>query len=163
MVKCLPTMRKTWVQSLDREDLLEKEMVTHSSILAWRIPWTEKHGVAKSRTQLLFLSFLSFFLSWLNGKESTCQCRRYGFDPWARKIPWRRKWQLLGNPMDRGVWRATVHGVSIDLDTPRRLNSNSKPASWARCVNTGWFRGLGSSHGALQSHLLPKAEAAGIR
>ena len=42
MVKCLPTMRKTWVQSLDREDLLEKEMATHSSILAWKIPWMEK-------------------------------------------------------------------------------------------------------------------------
>ena len=30
---------------------------------------------------------------WLTGKESTCQCRRCGFDPWVRKIPWRRKWQ----------------------------------------------------------------------
>ena len=35
-------MRKTWVQSLDQEDPLEKEMATHSSILAWRIPWTEE-------------------------------------------------------------------------------------------------------------------------
>ena len=31
---------------------------------------------------------------WLRGKESTCQCRRHGFDPWVGKIPWRRKWQL---------------------------------------------------------------------
>ena len=38
MVKCLPTMWETWVQSLGREDLLEKEMATHSSILAWKIP-----------------------------------------------------------------------------------------------------------------------------
>ena len=30
---------------------------------------------------------------WLSGKESACQCRRHGFDPWVRKIPWRRKWQ----------------------------------------------------------------------
>ena len=30
---------------------------------------------------------------WLSSKESTCQCRRHGFDPWVRKIPWRRKWQ----------------------------------------------------------------------
>ena len=42
MVKRLPTMWETWVQSLGREDLLEKEMATHSSILAWRIPWTEE-------------------------------------------------------------------------------------------------------------------------
>ena len=38
-VKRLPTMRETWVQSLGREDLLEKEMATHSSILPWKIPW----------------------------------------------------------------------------------------------------------------------------
>ena len=41
MVKNLPTMRKTWVQSLGQEDPLEKGMATYSSILAWRIPWTE--------------------------------------------------------------------------------------------------------------------------
>ena len=40
-VKRLPTMRETRVQSLGREDLLEKEMATHSSILAWKIPWME--------------------------------------------------------------------------------------------------------------------------
>ena len=44
MVKCLPTMQETWVQSLGWEDLLEKEMATHSSILAWKIPWTEEPG-----------------------------------------------------------------------------------------------------------------------
>ena len=42
MVKHLPTMWETRVQSLGREDLLEKEMATHSSILAWKIPWTEE-------------------------------------------------------------------------------------------------------------------------
>ena len=44
MVKHLPTMQETWVQSLGQEDALEKEMATHSSILAWRIPWTEEPG-----------------------------------------------------------------------------------------------------------------------
>ena len=44
MVKNLPTMQKTQVRSLDQEDPLEKEMATHSSILAWRIPWTEEPG-----------------------------------------------------------------------------------------------------------------------
>ena len=42
MVKHLPTMQETRVRSVGREDLLEKEMATHSSILAWRIPWTEE-------------------------------------------------------------------------------------------------------------------------
>ena len=41
-VKRLPTMEETQVQSLGWEDLLEKEMATHSSILAWKIPWTEE-------------------------------------------------------------------------------------------------------------------------
>ena len=47
-VKRLPTMRETWVQSLSQEDLLEKEMATHSSILAWKIPWTVKPGRLQS-------------------------------------------------------------------------------------------------------------------
>ena len=44
MVKPLPTVRETQVQSLGREGPLEKEMATHSSILAWRIPWMEEPG-----------------------------------------------------------------------------------------------------------------------
>ena len=44
MVKSLPAMRETWVRSLDQEDPLEKDMATHSSILAWEIPWTEEPG-----------------------------------------------------------------------------------------------------------------------
>ena len=44
MVKNLPAMWETWVQSLGGEDPLEKEMATHSSILAWRIPWAEEPG-----------------------------------------------------------------------------------------------------------------------
>ena len=48
MVKRLPTMRETWVRSLGQEDPLEKEMATHSSILAWKIPWTEDPGRLQS-------------------------------------------------------------------------------------------------------------------
>ena len=48
MVKCLLIIRDTWVRSLGREDPLEKEMATHSSILAWRIPWTEEPGRLQS-------------------------------------------------------------------------------------------------------------------
>ena len=44
MVKCLPAMRETQVRSLGWEDPLEKEMATHSSPLAWKIPWTEEPG-----------------------------------------------------------------------------------------------------------------------
>ena len=48
MVKCLPTMQDTQVRSLGREEILEKEMATHSSILSWRIPWTEEPGGLQS-------------------------------------------------------------------------------------------------------------------
>ena len=44
MVKNLPVMQETWVQYLGQEDPLEKKMATDSSILAWRIPWTEELG-----------------------------------------------------------------------------------------------------------------------
>ena len=47
-LKRLPAMRETWVRSLGQEDPLEKEMATHSSILAWRIPWTEEPGGLQS-------------------------------------------------------------------------------------------------------------------
>ena len=66
-VKRLHTMQETWVQSLGWEDLLEKEMATHSSILAWQVPWTEEpggltvHGVAKSQTQLSDFTFTFIF------------------------------------------------------------------------------------------------------
>ena len=47
-VKSLPAIWETQVQSLDQEDPLEKKMATHSSILAWRIPWTEEPGELQS-------------------------------------------------------------------------------------------------------------------
>ena len=54
---------------------------------------------------------------WLSGKESACQSRRHGFNPWVRKIPGRRKWQptpvfLPAEFMDRGAWWITVHRVT---------------------------------------------------
>ena len=67
-VKRLSIMRETWVQSLGREDSLEKEMATHSSTLAWNIPWTEELGAgycpwggeeSGMTEQLHFLSSLS--------------------------------------------------------------------------------------------------------
>ena len=66
-VKRLPTVWETRIRSLGQDDPLEKEMATHSSTLAWKIPWTEErswlhtvHGVAKSRTQLSDFTSLHF-------------------------------------------------------------------------------------------------------
>ena len=47
-IKNLPALQETWVRSLGQEDPLEKEMATHSSILAWRIPWSEEPGRLQS-------------------------------------------------------------------------------------------------------------------
>ena len=48
VIKRLPTVRETWVRSLGQEDPLEKEMATHSSTLAWKIPWTEERSRLQS-------------------------------------------------------------------------------------------------------------------
>jgi len=66
MVKSLPAVWETWVQSLGQEDPLEKEMATHSSIFAWKIPWMEEPGRLQSmRSQRVGhdrATSLSFFL-----------------------------------------------------------------------------------------------------
>ena len=63
-VKRLPAIWNTWVRSLGQEDPLEKEVATHSSTFAWKIPWTEEpgrlHGVAKSWTRLSDFTSLLF-------------------------------------------------------------------------------------------------------
>ena len=59
-VKNLPAMQETQVRSLGREDPLEKGMGTHSSILAWRIPWTEEPGAESDMTEQLTLSLFHF-------------------------------------------------------------------------------------------------------
>ena len=75
-LKCLPPMQKTQVQSLGQEDPLEKEMVTHSSILAWRIPWMEIDSVCKVEymfstcsiklnSELIGKTFIIFFFPFL--------------------------------------------------------------------------------------------------
>ena len=82
-VENLPTMRETWVQSLSRKDTLEKEMATHSSNLAWRIPWTEMPGRLQSTG--------SQSIGERNGNPLQCSC--------------------LENPRDEGAWWAAVYGV----------------------------------------------------
>ena len=66
-VKCLPTMRETRFQSLGGEDPLEKEMATHSSILAWKIQWAEEPGRLQSvgSQSRIRLSDFTFTFKWL--------------------------------------------------------------------------------------------------
>ena len=66
----------------------------------------------------------------LSGKESTCQCRRRGFDPWMRgRSPGEGngnplQYSCLGNHMDRRAWQDTVHGVAKESDMTQQLNNN---------------------------------------
>ena len=104
MVKHLPAMRETQVRSLGWEDPLKKEMVTHSSTLAWKIPWTEEPcrlqsmGCKESDTTERLHSH-SNFNSQLNltiGEGSGTPLQ----------------YSCLENPMDGGAWKAAVHGVA---------------------------------------------------
>ena len=77
MVKNLPTMWETQVQSLGWEDPLEKGMATHSSILTWRIPWTEEPGGLQfMRSQSL--TQLSNYISHYNGGVENSKQKLYG-------------------------------------------------------------------------------------
>ena len=80
---------------------------------------------------------------WLNGKESVCQCRRHRrcrFDPWVRKIPWRRKWQptpvfLPGKSHGQRSLAATVQGV---MKSPTRLSIHVPVYTSRMGRGTGW-------------------------
>ena len=93
-LKCLPAMWETWVRSLFWEDPLEKEMATHSSILAWRIPWTEEPGrgtggllaftsiqSGRSVQIIVLLSQMGGFPQSSVGKESACNAGDPGSVP----------------------------------------------------------------------------------
>ena len=62
-VKRLPAVQETWVPSLGQEDLLEKEMATHSSTLAWKIPWMEKPGRLQYHVEYLFIYLFDISIS----------------------------------------------------------------------------------------------------
>ena len=138
MVKNLPAMQETWVQSLGWEDPLEKGMATHSSILAWRIPWTEEPDALQSvgsqrvghewatYTNIMNISCYSFCSSMLDryglprgsdGKESDCNAGDLSSIPGLGRSPeegnnYLLQYSCLENSMDRGGWQATVHGVA---------------------------------------------------
>ena len=91
--------QEMWVRTLRQEDPLEKEMATHSGILAWRIPQTEEPGGLQSRghkesdkTERLHFHFSLSCIGEGNGNPFRYSC--------------------LENPMDGGAWGATVHGVA---------------------------------------------------
>ena len=122
MVKHLSTMRETQVPSLGWEDPLEKEMATHSSILAWRIPWTEEPGELQSirlqrvRTTERISTAVGSAVKNLPanaGEEGLIlgSGRSLG-EGNGNPI----QYSCLEHPVDRGAWLATVPGVTKESD-----------------------------------------------
>ena len=95
-------MQEMSVQSLGEVDPLEKEMVTHFSILAWKIPWTEKHGRQQSTglQSRTWLKQLSMHACVAEGNGNPLQ------------------YSCLENPMDTEAWWVIVHGVA-ELNTTK--------------------------------------------
>ena len=136
-LKRLPAMRETWVRSLGWEGLQEKETATHSSILAWRIPWTEEPGGLQSTGSQRVGHDWATSLTPLTPHDKTIktQIESTGFpggsvdqefnhnaaDPGsvpglgrcsADGTGYPLQYSGLQNSMDRAAWQATVHGVA---------------------------------------------------
>ena len=115
-----------WVRSFGQKDPLEEGMATHSSVLAWRIPWTEEPGIgSQSRTVLKRPNTHPIYASWAsqvvlmvkNSPTNAVHIRDVGSILWSGRSPGGGhsnplQYSCLENPMDRGAWRATVHGVT---------------------------------------------------
>ena len=136
LVKNPPAMQETWVGSLGWEDPLEKGRATHSSILAWRTPWTIQ-SVGLQRVRHDWVTHFHFHTdSWalqmvLEVKNLPANARdiRDGSSvPGLVRSPVGGhgnplQYSCLGNSMDRGDWQATVHEVA---------------KSWALCQHANW-------------------------
>ena len=86
-VKCLPAMQETWVRSLGWKDPLKKEIATHPSTLAWKIPWTEKPDrlqslQSQSWTRLIDFTFFFFLSGDSEGQGSLACCSPGGRKEW---------------------------------------------------------------------------------
>ena len=123
-------MQETWVQSLDQEDPLEEEMETHSSVLAWEIPWVEEPGRLQSlgsqRARHDLATSLSFLPSGAAVKTLPARAGRSG-DPGSMPGSGRspgggngnpRQYSCLEDPMDPAAWPAHVHARQA-LPRPR--------------------------------------------
>ena len=142
-----PYTQETRIQSLDREYPLEKATATHSSIPAWRIPWTEGAGKNRYDYKLILVSVrwklkkylekikqkkkkTTGFSWWLKQWRICLQCQRPGFNPWVGNIPWRRKRQPTLVPLPRelhGQRRLTGYSPRDPKESDR---TESDPQNW---------------------------------
>ena len=122
-VKNPPAMQETQAWSLGQEDPLEEEMTTHSSILVWKIPWTDEPGGPQSvglqrvRHNWATNTFTSGGSVVKNLPANAGNTGGSRYHLCIGKVTWRRKWQpttvfCLKNPINRGAWRTTVCAVA---------------------------------------------------
>ena len=127
-VKNLPPMRKTWVQSLSQENTLEKEMATHSSIIVWRISWTEDRG-----------GYSSWGCKESDMTEQLTHTHIYIIQPWERRKPYylrQHEWtfmhQAKWNKPDRR--RLILHAIIYIWNQKKRkvklLETESRTVGW---------------------------------
>ena len=114
-VKHLPTKQKTWVWSLGWEDPLEKEMATHSSTLAWKIPWMEEPGGLQS------MGSLRVGHDWVTSLSLSCIGEGIG-NP--------LQCSCLENPRDGRAWWAAVYGVTQSWIRLKWLSNRSSSRSF---------------------------------
>ena len=159
-------MRETWVQSLGGEDHLEKEMATHSSTLAWKIPWMEEprrlQSMGSQRAGHDWATSLSYFISFLDNDDlysrlwicfmyKSCILEKIQFSSVAQSCP------TLCDPMNRSTpglpvhhqlqefTQTHVHQVSDTIQLSHPLSSPSPPAP-SPSQHQGLFQWVNSSH-----------------
>ena len=141
-VKCLPTMQETWVWFLGGEDPLEKEMVTHSSTLAWRIPWMWLIHVNVWQKPLQYCKIISLQLIKINGKKK-------------KKIPWMEEpdgLQSMGSQKVGHDWATSSSNQGPHFIFPLYslcFSFSKEPTHWRRpwCWERLKAKGEGSDRG----------------
>ena len=129
-VKNLPAMQETQVRFLGGEDALEKGMATHTSILAWRIPWTEKTGGLYSpwgRKELDTTEWLTLFTAGPMVEYPPANARGHRFDPWSRKIAHAEEqlsWcATTTEPVSHSYWSVRAYSLCSTIREARIIRS----------------------------------------
>ena len=169
LVNNTPAMRETWVQSLGWEDPLEEGMATHSSILAWRIPWTQEPGGLQSMgSQKVGHSWMTKHSTQLEQNRDVLECVEVHFMKSGAKVQqlqrhWTVLWKVTKNEsssslplLDSSLWVPSAHLASAFCFS--RLALFSVPVGhFSRCVcsraSTAFFA-LVSSHRSIPTGIM---------
>ena len=144
-LKRLPAMRETWVRSLGQEDQLEKEMATHSSILAWRIPWMEEpgglqstgsHAESDTTEQLHLLTYL--LTAWkhrsLGSTSGVSNSVELGWS-WRIWICNKSTGDFTTVGLETTSWEPLVYSISVRMAHLCSMCLSCRRLSWA---SSGW-------------------------